>query len=54
MGMGYTIMLETADQIWLSTGPEGTVVQVEKAIKPEARPEPPINAALRRLWSQAN
>lgn len=54
MGMGYTIMLETADQIWLSTGPDGTIVQLEKAINPESRPEPPINVALRRLWSQVN
>lgn len=32
LGMGYTLMLELADQVWLATGPEGTVVQVEKRV----------------------
>lgn len=35
LGMGYTLMLELADQVWLATGPEGTVVQVEKRVRRE-------------------
>jgi anti-sigma regulatory factor (Ser/Thr protein kinase) len=26
LGMGYSMMLETADRVWLSTGPDGTTV----------------------------
>lgn len=32
-GMGYTLMLELADRLWLATGPTGTVVQLEKRIR---------------------
>jgi anti-sigma regulatory factor (Ser/Thr protein kinase)/HAMP domain-containing protein len=40
LGMGYTLMLELVDTVWLSTGPEGTVVQLEKWVHPENHPEP--------------
>ncbi|CAN0233026.1 unnamed protein product, partial [Phaeothamnion confervicola] len=30
LGMGYTIMMEMSDCIWLASGPEGTVVQLER------------------------
>jgi len=36
MGMGYTIMLKLADVIQLSTGAEGTVVNVEMWIRPRS------------------
>lgn len=29
LGMGYTLMLQMADALWLATGPEGTTLQVE-------------------------
>jgi anti-sigma regulatory factor (Ser/Thr protein kinase) len=31
-GMGYTLMLELTDRVWLATGTHGTVVQLEKRI----------------------
>lgn len=39
LGMGYTVMLSLADRIWLATGPEGTVVQLEKRIRKQELPE---------------
>ena len=39
--MGYTIMLELADRLWLSTGPEGTILQIEKRVHPEETSEEP-------------
>ncbi|MBW3625387.1 MAG: response regulator, partial [Armatimonadetes bacterium] len=52
MGMGYTIMLETVDRVWLSTGPEGTQVQLEKWIRPEDRPDPQFQATLDRFGDE--
>ena len=49
MGMGYTIMLETVDRVWLLTGPEGTAVQLEKWLHPEERPDPQMEATLERF-----
>jgi anti-sigma regulatory factor (Ser/Thr protein kinase) len=40
LGMGYTIMLQTADRISLATGPGGTVVQLEKRTHPAVIREP--------------
>jgi len=40
LGMGYTLMLQLADTIWLATGADGTVLQVEMAVQatvPDAR-----------------
>lgn len=31
LGMGYTIMLELADALWLSTDSRGTILQIEKS-----------------------
>jgi anti-sigma regulatory factor (Ser/Thr protein kinase)/HAMP domain-containing protein len=42
LGMGYTLMLELVNTVWLSTGPQGTVVQLEKWLHPEEHPEPLI------------
>ena len=35
LGLGFTLMLELADEMWLSTGPEGTAIQVLKAFQEE-------------------
>ncbi len=40
LGVGYTLMLELADQIWLSTGPEGTIVQLACSVEPQPELEP--------------
>ena len=42
LGMGYTMMLKLCDRVWLATGPEGTLIQLEKKI---AEP-PPENETL--------
>jgi anti-sigma regulatory factor (Ser/Thr protein kinase) len=34
LGMGYTLMLNLTDRVWLSTSPQGTVVQIEKKVQP--------------------
>jgi DNA-binding response OmpR family regulator/anti-sigma regulatory factor (Ser/Thr protein kinase) len=49
MGMGYTLMLEMADRVWLSTGPEGTLVQIEKWIRTGERPDPQFDATMERF-----
>jgi PAS domain S-box-containing protein len=49
LGMGYTLMLQLADRVWLSTGPEGTIVQIEKWIRPAERPLTPVESALGRF-----
>jgi hypothetical protein len=33
--MGYTIMLEMVDKIWLASSAEGTVVQLERFLVPQ-------------------
>ena len=43
MGMGYSIMLEVADRVMLSTGPEGTTVVMFKNLH-EAKPEPSLDS----------
>lgn len=35
LGMGYKVMIEFADRVYLATGPEGTVVAVQMKLKPE-------------------
>lgn len=49
LGVGYTLMLELADRVWLATGPEGTVVQLEKRLQPAAEEEEPLLASWARL-----
>jgi anti-sigma regulatory factor (Ser/Thr protein kinase) len=34
LGMGYDMMLDLCDRVWLSTRPEGTAVQLEKTLQP--------------------
>jgi CheY-like chemotaxis protein len=33
LGMGYKVMIEFADRLYLCTGPDGTIVAVEKALR---------------------
>jgi DNA-binding response OmpR family regulator/anti-sigma regulatory factor (Ser/Thr protein kinase) len=49
LGMGYTLMLQLVDRLWLSTGTGGTVVQLEKWIHPEEHQNIPLLAALERF-----
>lgn len=49
LGMGYTLMLELVDRVWLGTGPEGTVVQLEKKLDSGAGLEPGLVAAMDRF-----
>jgi DNA-binding response OmpR family regulator/anti-sigma regulatory factor (Ser/Thr protein kinase) len=47
LGMGYTLMLQLADCVWLATGPHGTVVQIEKCLQtPSGAPEIPLLATI--------
>lgn len=38
LGMGYKMLLQLCDHVWLSTSPEGTCVQVEKKLTAAAEP----------------
>lgn len=49
LGMGYTLMLELVDRVWLGTGPDGTVVLLEKKLVPHTGLEPGIIAAMERF-----
>ncbi|HEX3000156.1 MAG TPA: cache domain-containing protein, partial [Armatimonadota bacterium] len=49
LGMGYTLMLELMDILWLATSSEGTVVQLEKWIHPEEHQEGKLPASWERL-----
>lgn len=49
LGMGYTLMLRIADTIWLSTGPGGTVVQIEKCADSGKHQEDSLMALLDRF-----
>lgn len=49
LGMGYTIMLELADRLWLATSPAGTVLQLEKRVRPELEPEGFLPVAWEKL-----
>ena len=48
LGAGYQMMLKLADRIWLSTSPEGTVVQLEKRVEPPPSEDPLASLFLRR------
>lgn len=47
LGMGYTLMLQLVDRVWLATGPDGTLIQLAKRIHPE-QPAAEMPAA----WAQ--
>jgi len=49
LGMGYTMMLNLADHVWLSTGPQGTIVQMDRRIRPGDAEDGFLRAALERL-----
>ncbi len=45
LGVGYTLMLQLVDRLWLATGGGGTIVQLEKSLRaPAAEPEYPLLA----------
>ncbi len=48
LGMGYKVMIEFADKVYLATGPDGTVVAVEVKLKAGVSPG---EAALEALFS---
>lgn len=45
LGMGYTVMLRLMDRVWLATGPDGTIVQLEKWLDSAERAEALVPAA---------
>lgn len=49
MGMGYTLMLQLTDKVWLATGQEGTVIQMEKSLRPKTPEEDPLYEVLERF-----
>lgn len=49
LGMGYSLMLELCDAIWLASAPTGTVVQLEKSLVAEAVDELKLEALLERF-----
>jgi anti-sigma regulatory factor (Ser/Thr protein kinase) len=49
LGMGYTLMLHMVDRIWLATGPEGTLVQIEKWLHPEAHAQESLLSVYERF-----
>lgn len=53
LGMGYTLMLQLVDRVFLTTGPEGTVIQLEKYILPEKRPASPLALAMERFANKS-
>lgn len=49
LGMGYALILELVDSVWLATDVGGTVIQLEKWIHPEEHVESPIPESWKRL-----
>ena len=48
LGMGYTMMLDLVDKVWLATGPEGTTVQLQKCLPVEED----LTTALQEAWDR--
>jgi len=49
LGMGYTLMLQLADTIWLATGPEGTILQAELTVQPQVPDQTMLENLLARF-----
>lgn len=49
LGMGYTLMLQLSDCLWLATGRRGTVVQIANWIHPSQHAPDPLQAILDRF-----
>ncbi|GEM_PF-1563525 len=49
LGMGFTLMLQLADTIWLATGPEGTVLQAELTVQPKVPDQKTLERLLARF-----
>ena len=52
LGMGYTLMLELVDRIWLATDREGTIVQLEKRLHPDSDDSLAKMAPLFAAWDR--
>lgn len=52
LGMGYTLMLQMSDVVWLATGPGGTVVQLEMGPEPQT-PETTALAGILQRFDRA-
>jgi sensor histidine kinase regulating citrate/malate metabolism len=49
LGMGFTLMLQLADTIWLATGPEGTILQAELNVQPQVPDQKMLEKLLARF-----
>jgi GAF domain-containing protein len=49
LGMGYTLMMELADRVWLATGPDGTQIELEKCLRRPPPPEDPLVEVMERF-----
>lgn len=50
LGMGYKMMLDLVDRVWLSTSEAGTIVQLEQRLRPPSpRDTSPLAEAMKRL-----
>lgn len=49
LGMGFTLMLQLSDTIWLATGPEGTVLQAELTVQPQVPDQKTLERLLARF-----
>jgi PAS domain S-box-containing protein len=49
LGLGYTVILEITDEIWLATGPSGTVIQMVKKVAGAQAGEDDLEALLDRF-----
>lgn len=49
LGMGYTLMLQLADTVWLATGPEGTILQAELTVRSEVPDQQMLETILARF-----
>jgi PAS domain S-box-containing protein len=49
LGMGFTLILDLGDCVWLATGPEGTIVQVANWIHPARHEGGLLEAVLERF-----
>lgn len=50
LGMGYKMMLELVDRVWLGTSETGTIVQLEQRFQtPTAQDSSPLAEAMKRL-----
>jgi anti-sigma regulatory factor (Ser/Thr protein kinase) len=49
LGLGYTVILEVMDEVWLATGPSGTIIQMVKRTSTSSAGEVDLEALLDRF-----